>query len=208
VGSHGLKPALLQQAWERQGGVGHGLLDPVSGGAGLDARGLALRGLLPGLEGPALLRVITTRQRTVGLWGLGRWEQERPFQRGEERVLARADEQMSVALNSMRLRLVASTDYLTALFIRAHFVEALPITVSLGVAILEPGQQVTREELLRRADQALYQAKRGGAQPDGMLPAGAGGGLGLPGLRASPRPARPGAPPGAAVTPGPGRRPA
>lgn len=30
-----------------------------------------MRRLLPGLKGPALLRVVTSRQRAVGFWGLG-----------------------------------------------------------------------------------------------------------------------------------------
>lgn len=256
LGSHGLPPH-LQEAWASLWSVDHQLLDSALG-----ETSPALRGLLPGLEGPALLRVLGSRQRAVGLWGLGRWDRQNPFQSGEERVLAAADEQMSVALNSMRLRLVAATDYLTALYTRAHFVEALDqemrlasylghplglllmdadhfkqvndnyghqagdqvlsalggvlkactrsgdtcariggeefavilprsdlegvcraaekiraqvaeqaasyrgqclrITVSLGVAILEPGQPLGRDEFLRRADQALYRAKRGG----------------------------------------------
>lgn len=261
VGSHGLGPR-MQGDWELLPGVDHRLLDSMVGEDGPAVAGHGLRGLLPGLEGPALLRVISIRQRAVGLWGLGRRDLERPFASGEERVLATADEQMTVALNSMRLRLVASTDYLTGLFTRAHFMEALEqemrlarflghplglllidadhfkqindhhghqagdqvlsslgralkastrggdlcariggeefavilprsdleaataaaqkirlqvagqvtdyrgqalaITVSLGVAILEPGQALTRDELLRRADQALYRAKGGG----------------------------------------------
>lgn len=261
VGNHGLDP-VMEQGWTRLAGVRPEVMDLGLAPGGQDQDGQALRQLLPGLEGPALLRVISTRQRAVGLWGLGRRDAQRPFQSGEERVLATADEQMSVALNSMRLRLVASTDYLTALSTRAHFMEALEqelrlagflgqplglllidadlfknindtyghqagdqvlsalgqvlkastrtddtcariggeefavilprsdlegaraaaekiraqvagkaipyrdqmltITVSLGVAILEPGQTATREELLRRADQALYRAKRGG----------------------------------------------
>ncbi|MBI5523104.1 MAG: diguanylate cyclase [Desulfarculus sp.] len=261
VGSHGLGPE-LQGAWEILPGIGHRLLDSLAGQDGPAPGGDELRGLLPGLKGPALLRVIATRQRAVGLWGLGRWDLERPFASGEERVLATADEQMTVALNSMRLRLVAATDYLTGLFTRAHFMEALEqeirlarflghplglllidadnfkaindnhghqagdqvlsalgralkactrggdlcariggeefavilprcdleaaaaaaekiraqvagqvtnyrgqplsVTVSLGVALMDPVQPLHRDELVRRADQALYRAKRGG----------------------------------------------
>lgn len=261
VGSHGLKPG-LQEQWALLRDVPADLLDMAPSDPDPPERSASLRRLLPGLEGPAQVRVLTARQRAVGLWGLGRWDLRHPFQSGERRVLATADEQMSVALNSMRLRLVASTDYLTALSTRAHFVEALEqelrlarylghplglllldadhfknvndnhghqagdqvlsdlgrvlractrgddtcarvggeefavilprcdlegalaaaekiraqvaaqatnyrgqdlrITVSLGLAILEPGQNLPQEEFLRRADQALYRAKRGG----------------------------------------------
>ncbi|MBI4800791.1 MAG: sensor domain-containing diguanylate cyclase [Desulfarculus sp.] len=261
VGSHGLGPE-LQGAWEILPRMDPRLLDSLAGQDDPAPSGEELRGLLPGLEGPALLRVIATRQRAMGLWGLGRWDQLRPFASGEERVLATADEQMTVALNSMRLRLVAATDSLTGLFTRAHFMEALEqeirlarflghplglllidadnfkaindnhghqagdqvlsalgralqactrggdicariggeefavilprcdleaagaaaekiraqvagqvttyrgrslsVTVSLGVALLDPGQPLSRDELIRRADQALYRAKRGG----------------------------------------------
>lgn len=261
VGNHGLGPE-LKGVWEVLPGVDHRLLDSLAGQDGPGPASADPHGLLPGLKGPALLRVIAIRQRAVGLWGLGRWDLERPFASGEERVLATADEQMTVALNSMRLRLVASTDYLTALFTRAHFMEALEqeirlarflghplglllidadhfkaindnhghqagdqvlsalghalkactrggdtcariggeefavilprcdleaataaaekiraqvagqvmiyrgqalaVTVSLGVALMEPGQPLHRDELIRRADQALYRAKRGG----------------------------------------------
>ncbi|MFH1060801.1 MAG: diguanylate cyclase [Pseudomonadota bacterium] len=81
--------------------------------------------LAPGLAGPALVRGLRTRERLVGLWGLGRRDPNRLFLGGDERVLATSDEQMGVALNAWRLRLLATTDFLTGLFTRARFVESL-----------------------------------------------------------------------------------
>ncbi|MFZ5585192.1 MAG: diguanylate cyclase [Thermodesulfobacteriota bacterium] len=81
--------------------------------------------LAPGLKGPALVRGLRTRERLAGLWGLGRRDPGRPFMGGDERVLATSDEQMGVALNAWRLRLLATTDHLTGLYTRARFVETL-----------------------------------------------------------------------------------
>ncbi|MBA4358940.1 MAG: GGDEF domain-containing protein, partial [Desulfovibrio sp.] len=90
------------------------------------ARGsLADFDLLPGLQGPLLLRGLSARQQYIGLWGLGRLSTEQPFLPEEQQLLATADEQVAVALNSLRLRLLATTDQLTGLYTRGHFNEAL-----------------------------------------------------------------------------------
>lgn len=260
VGSHGLERQ-RQDDWTLINDVaGPDLL--ALGGQYPDGAQAGLDRLLPGLEGPVILRDLSNRQRPVGIWGLGRRDAARPFQAEDEKLLATADEQILVALTSLRLRLVAATDYLTGLFTRAKFVSALEreissaiylgqplsllildvdhfkdindthghlagdqvladlgqvlksstrqgdicariggeefavllpaadlpralaaaeklrlrvrqkvthhrgqdlaITVSLGVAVMQPGQPLEPDELVRRADQALYQAKRGG----------------------------------------------
>ncbi len=43
-----------------------------------------------------------------------------------------------------------------------HEMQHLAVTISLGVAALEPGEKVETQELVKRADTALYAAKNGG----------------------------------------------
>jgi diguanylate cyclase (GGDEF)-like protein len=269
VGSHGLDRQ-RQEDWT--------LLKEVEArdllaleGQYADGAQAGLDKLLPGLEGPVILRDLSNRQRPVGIWGLGRRDAARPFHADDEKLLATADEQILVALTSLRLRLVAATDYLTGLFTRAKFTSALEkeissslylgqplglvlldvdhfkdindthghlagdqvladlgqvlnastrqgdicariggeefavllpavdlpralaaaeklrqrvsqkvthhrgqdlaITVSLGVAVMEPGRLLEPDDLVQRADQALYRAKRGGRnRVEGYLP--------------------------------------
>ncbi len=218
--------------------------------------------MLPGANGPTLVRVLRTQERVVGLWGLAREAGAKDFNADDEKVLSIADSQITVALNSLRLRHLASTDALTELFTLRHFRDALEqelglgarlgyavslalidvdhfkkindtyghpagdvvlaelgavlractrrgdicariggeefavviprcgedcawgvaekirlqmaenpirvddkeiaVTVSLGLATQEPGQELTREEMIRRADSALYVSKRRG----------------------------------------------
>ena len=40
--------------------------------------------------------------------------------------------------------------------------QAVPVTISVGVASTAGGEEVSAEELLGRADHQLYEAKRGG----------------------------------------------
>jgi len=38
----------------------------------------------------------------------------------------------------------------------------LPVTISLGVAVMDPRAQISAQELIKKADERLYEAKRGG----------------------------------------------
>ncbi|WP_148227894.1 sensor domain-containing diguanylate cyclase [Desulfarculus baarsii] len=80
---------------------------------------------LPGYYGPTVLRAIHSRRKIVGLWGLGRENGAPEFSADDTRILAIADEQLGVAVNSLRLSHMASTDGLTGLFTRRHFVDTL-----------------------------------------------------------------------------------
>lgn len=115
------------QAWSRLSGVTPAMLGAASAGSGLpaEARGRMRRQLLPGLEGPALIRVLWAGDKVMGLWGLGRPAGAEPFSPQDRQLLAVADEQVSVALTSLRLRRMATTDQLTGLYTRAHFDQAL-----------------------------------------------------------------------------------
>ncbi|MFN7921832.1 MAG: HDOD domain-containing protein [Bryobacteraceae bacterium] len=82
----------------------------------------------------------------VGRWG------------GEEFVIIlRADQPSEVAMIAERIR--------TNIAAAPHSIGAgrsLPVTVSLGCALLEPRRHRTPADLLAEADRALYAAKRGG----------------------------------------------
>lgn len=88
--------------------------------------------MLPGVSGPALVHVLRTQARVVGIWGLGRQVDQRPFEEDDEQILTIADNQITVALNSLRLRHLASTDALTGLFSLRHFRDALEQELKLG----------------------------------------------------------------------------
>lgn len=93
---------------------------------------------LPGINGPALVHVLRTQARVVGLWGLGRHSGRQAFEKDDERILAIADNQITVALNSLRLRHLASTDALTGLYSRRHFRDALEQELKLGYRLGYP----------------------------------------------------------------------
>ncbi len=88
--------------------------------------------MLPGVSGPALVHVLRTQARVVGLWGLGRHTDQNPFDEDDEQILTIADHQITVALNSLRLRHLASTDALTGLYSLRHFRDALEQELKLG----------------------------------------------------------------------------
>jgi|GEM_PF-5534409 len=125
LGSHGLDPDLAQ-AWSQVPSPElEALLAALEGPEPQRQQAPELERLLPGLAPPAMIRGLRTRGKVMGLWGLGRRPGSPPFASGEERVLATADEQMGVVLNSWRLRLLATTDFLTGLSTRARFSETL-----------------------------------------------------------------------------------
>jgi diguanylate cyclase (GGDEF)-like protein len=119
---HELPPGLLE------GGEVIGGVSPTD----LQGAAQGQAALLPGLTGPRVLRPLMSRDRYVGLWGLARGPEGEPFNALDQQVLATADEQVSVALTSMRLRLMASTDLLTGLYTRGHFLEALDQELKVG----------------------------------------------------------------------------
>jgi diguanylate cyclase (GGDEF)-like protein len=88
--------------------------------------------MLPGVSGPALVHVLRTQSRVVGLWGLGRQIDQKAFDEDDEQILTIADNQITVALNSLRLRHLASTDALTGLYSLRHFRDALEQELKLG----------------------------------------------------------------------------
>ncbi len=112
-GAYGLEPELLS-SWQSLAVTEAALASPEQGGD-----------LLPGLEGPRLVHVLHSRGQVTGLWGLSRRPGGEPFDQGDEQVLSTADDHVTVAMNSLRLRHLASTDPLTGLFTRRHFREAL-----------------------------------------------------------------------------------
>jgi diguanylate cyclase (GGDEF)-like protein len=84
-----------------------------------------------------------------------------------EDILARVggEEFAAVLSDTDRPGALAFGEALRALVEREAFLHEhtrLPITVSVGVATLERGEQVAPDELIRRADQALYAAKNAG----------------------------------------------
>lgn len=91
--------------------------------------------MLPGVSGPALVHVLRTQSRVVGLWGLGRSADSQPFHPDDEQILSVADNQISVALNSLRLSQLASTDALTGLYSLRHFRDALEQELKLGTRL-------------------------------------------------------------------------
>lgn len=125
LGSHGLEPELAQDWATLPCQDLEQLLVALEGPEAQRQQSPELSRLLPGLTPPALIRGLRTRGKLMGLWGLGRRPGSPPFPGGQERVLATADEQMGVVLNSWRLRLLATTDFLTGLSTRARFVETL-----------------------------------------------------------------------------------
>ncbi len=80
---------------------------------------------LPSFTGPFLLRGIYSRRELAGIWGLGRFKDAQPFQRTQQHLAAIADEQMGIAVNSLRLAHLASIDDLTGLYTRRHFMNVL-----------------------------------------------------------------------------------
>lgn len=76
-------------------------------------------------SGPLLTRTLKGLTGVMGLWGIGRREGSRPFSKGEEQILANVDQHAEVAINSLRMHRLATTDALTGLFSRRHFREAL-----------------------------------------------------------------------------------
>lgn len=125
LGGHGLEPELAQ-AWSQVPCQDlEQFLAILEGPEAARQQSPELGRLLPGLTPPAMVRGLRTRGKVMGLWGLGRRPGSPPFPSGEERVLATADEQMGVVLNSWRLRLLATTDFLTGLSTRARFGETL-----------------------------------------------------------------------------------
>ncbi len=112
-GDYGLEGKLVR-SWRKLSVAEEALAPPVEA-----------RGLLPGLEGPSLVHVLRSRGQVTGLWGLSRRPGGDPFDQGDEQVLSTADDHVTVAMNSLRLRHLASTDPLTGLFTRRHFREAL-----------------------------------------------------------------------------------
>ncbi len=117
-----------QESWERLAGV----TPEVMAAAGRESKAGVSGGLLPGLEGPAILRALKSGDKDIGAWGLARRAGRKPFSRMDEQALATADEQVTVALTSMRLRRMATTDLLTGLYTRTHFREALDQELKVG----------------------------------------------------------------------------
>jgi diguanylate cyclase (GGDEF)-like protein len=91
--------------------------------------------MLPGVSGPTLIHVLRTQTRVVGIWGLGRTPESLPFDPDDEHILTIADNQITVALNSLRLRHLASTDALTGLYSLRHFRDALEQELKLGARL-------------------------------------------------------------------------
>ena len=80
---------------------------------------------LPSYMGSILLRGIYSRRELAGIWGLGRLKDTQPFGKKQQRLAAIADEQMGIAVNSLRLTHLASIDDLTGLYTRRHFMNLL-----------------------------------------------------------------------------------
>lgn len=80
---------------------------------------------LPSFAGSFLMRGLYSRQELAGVWGLGREKGKTSFTNYQKRLAAMADEQMGIAVNSLRLTHLASIDDLTGLYTRRHFMDVL-----------------------------------------------------------------------------------
>lgn len=100
---------------------------------------------LPEYAGAFLLRELYSRQELAGVWGLGRNKGGAPFNEQEQKLAEMADEQMGIAVNSLRLTHLASIDDLTRLNTRRHFMDVLEhelriaryLNYSVGIIMLD-----------------------------------------------------------------------
>ena len=120
MGQQGLEPEMTRQ-WEKPRRVGSGQL----------ARYLEGRDLISA-SGPLLIRPLHGTRGVVGFWGVGRAEGAPEFSTGDRRILETVDRHATVAINSLRMRLLATTDALTGLYTRRHFQEALEQELRMG----------------------------------------------------------------------------
>jgi diguanylate cyclase (GGDEF)-like protein len=83
-------------------------------------------------DGPLLIRPLQGAREPVGFWGVGRHAGKPAFNDGDRRLLEAVDQHAAVAINSLRMRLLATTDALTGLYTRRHLKEALEQELHMG----------------------------------------------------------------------------
>lgn len=120
LGHQGLEPEMARQ-WEKPRRVTPRQLERY-----LDGNDLIQT------SGPLLMRPLHGARGVVGFWGVGRQEGAPEFSPGDRRILETVDRHATVAINSLRMRLLATTDALTGLYTRRHFQEALEQELSMG----------------------------------------------------------------------------